>query len=72
MYLHADDTVIIFSEDYETELQQLITEFFINSNYWYLHNCIVVNPTKSNFLSFIVLMCIMYVLFINCNVSLST
>ena len=45
-------TAIIFSADSDSDLQIVIDDFFHKYSVWCLHNCIVVNPLKSNFLSF--------------------
>ena len=50
--LYADDKAIIFTADNDTELQAIINEFFVKYSNWCSVNCIVVNPLKSNFLSF--------------------
>ncbi len=52
VYLYADDTAIIFSADTNINLQMHINNFFTRYHNWCTSNCIVVNPTKSNFLSF--------------------
>ena len=52
IYLYADDTAIIFSADSDSDLQIVVNNFFHKYSVWCLHNCIVVNPVKSNFLSF--------------------
>ena len=52
LYLYADDTAIIFSANCDAVLQTVINDFFVKYSIWCSLNCIVVNPTKSNFLSF--------------------
>jgi len=52
IYLYADDTVIIFRGDDEAMLQSRVDAFFIKYCDWCNYNCIVLNPAKSNFLSF--------------------
>jgi len=52
IYLYADDTVIIFSADDETKLQSIIDDFFIKYYKWCNCNCIILNPAKSNYLTF--------------------
>ena len=51
IYLYADDTAIFFSADSDSDLQ-IVVDFFHKYSVWCLHNCIVVNSVKSNFLSF--------------------
>jgi hypothetical protein len=50
LYLYADDTAIIFAADNVIELQSCVDCFFAQYSSWCMHNCIVVNPAKSNFL----------------------
>ena len=52
IYLYADDTAIIFSADSDSDLQIVVDDFFHKCSVWCLHNCIVFNPVKFNFLSF--------------------
>ena len=52
IFLFADDTVILFKADNETDLQKIINDFFLKYTEWCLLNCIVINPTKSNYLLF--------------------
>ncbi len=52
IYLYADDTAVIFSADSNSELQTLVDKFFVRYANWCNLNCIVVNPTKSNYLLF--------------------
>jgi hypothetical protein len=52
IYLYADDTAIIFTADSDADLQVVIDNFFIVYSNWCSLNCIVVNPVKSNFLSY--------------------
>jgi hypothetical protein len=52
LYLYADDTAIIFTADNNTDLQTIVDDFFVKYVNWCTMNCIVVNPLKSNFLSF--------------------
>ena len=52
IYLYAGDTAIIFSANCNSVLQSVVDAFFIKYSAWYAHNCIVVNPMKSNYLSF--------------------
>ena len=52
IYLYADDTAIVFTADSDANLQVEIDNFFIGYSNWCSRNCIVVNPVKSNFLSF--------------------
>ena len=52
IYLYADDTAILITADSEDRLQRAINNFCDTYSKWYLNNCIVVNPTKSNFLLF--------------------
>ncbi len=52
IYLYADDTAIIFSSDSNTNLQAIVNNFFATYCNWCMQNCIVVNPVKSNFLTF--------------------
>ena len=47
IFLYADDTVILFKADNETDLQKIIN--FLKYTKWCLLNCIVINPTKSNY-----------------------
>ena len=50
IFLYADDTVILFKADNETDLQKIINDFFFKYTKWCLLNCIFINPTKSNYL----------------------
>ena len=52
IYQYADDTAIIFHADCDDELQLIVDDFFKNYVLWCMLNCIVVNPTKSNYLAF--------------------
>jgi hypothetical protein len=52
IYLYADDTAIIFSADSDIMLQVVIDNFFKNYCLWCDNNCIILNPSKSNFMSF--------------------
>jgi hypothetical protein len=52
IYLYADDTAIVFSADSDADLQAVIDNFFVKYSNWCTLNCIVVNPVKSNFLTF--------------------
>ena len=52
IYLYANDTAIISSADSNSDLQIIADDFFHKYSVWSLHNCIVVNLVKSNFLSF--------------------
>ncbi len=52
IYLYADDTAVILTANSEPELQTLANNFFARYCAWCQLNCIVVNPTKSCFLSF--------------------
>ena len=52
IYLYANDTAIISSADSDSDLQIIVDDFFHKFSVWSLHNCIVVNLVKSNFLSF--------------------
>ena len=52
IFLYADDTVILLKADNETDLQKIINNFFLKYTKWCLLNCIVINPTKSNYLLF--------------------
>jgi hypothetical protein len=52
IFLYADDTAILFTENNNLNLQLLIDDFFLKYSAWCEMNCIVVNPTKSNFLQF--------------------
>ena len=52
IFLYADNTVILFKADNETDLQQIINDFFLKYTKWCILNCIVINPTKSNYLLF--------------------
>jgi hypothetical protein len=51
IYLYADDTAIIFYANNDVELQNIIDNFFTIYLDWCTTNCIVVNPTKSNYLT---------------------
>ena len=51
-YLYADDIDIILSADTDIELQSLVGAFFLKYTLCCLVNCVVINPTKSNFLLF--------------------
>ena len=50
IYLYTDDTAIPITADSEDSLQEAFNDFCDKYSKWYLDNCIVVNPTKSNFL----------------------
>jgi hypothetical protein len=52
LYLYADDTAIVFSGNNDIELQDIINDFVSKYSVWCNANCIVINPVKSNFLSF--------------------
>ena len=52
IFLYADDTAIIFSADCEFVLQTIINNFFDKYCLWCTTNCLVLNPAKSNFLTF--------------------
>ena len=52
IYLYADDTAIIFNANSNSALQSVVDAFFLKYSAWCAHNCIVVNPIKSNYLSF--------------------
>lgn len=52
MYLYADDTAVLLTGDNNMDLQYLIDEFFLKYSKWCSQNCIVINPSKSNFLQF--------------------
>ncbi len=52
LYLYADDTGIIFHAESDVELQLIIDDFFTKFAAWCTANCIVVNTSKSHFLSF--------------------
>ena len=52
IFLYADDTVILFQADNETDLHKIINDLFLKYTKWYSLNCIVINPTKSNYLLF--------------------
>ena len=52
IYLYADDTAIIFSADSDSDLQIFVDDLFYKYSVWCLHNFIIINPVKSNFLSF--------------------
>lgn len=52
LYLYADDTAVIFSADTSATLQCIIDDFFNKYSTWCTANCILVNPTKSNYLMF--------------------
>jgi hypothetical protein len=52
IFLHADDTAIIFSASDNVLLQGVVDKFFANYVKWCANNCIVVNPLKSNYLMF--------------------
>ena len=52
IFLYADDTAIIFSADDDHILQSIINNFFFEYCAWCNSNCIVLNPIKSNYLSF--------------------
>ena len=46
------DTAILITADSEDTLQKVINDFCDKYSKWCFDNCIVVNPTKSNFLLF--------------------
>ena len=52
IFQYADDTVILFKADNETDLQKIINDFFLKYTKWCILNCIVINPTKFNYLLF--------------------
>jgi hypothetical protein len=52
IYLYADDTALIFSAKNDNELQATVNSFFDAYSIWCTRNCIVVNPTKSNYMRF--------------------
>jgi retron-type reverse transcriptase len=52
LYLYADDTAIIFHAENNELLQNIINNFFSLYCEWCDVNCIVLNPSKSNYLSF--------------------
>ncbi len=51
-YLYADDTAIIFAADNNTDLQIIINNFFLKYSDWCTSNCVLINPDKSNYLTF--------------------
>ncbi len=52
IYLYADDTAIIFHANTEEELQSIINKFFLKYLNWCNENCILINPSKSMYLTF--------------------
>ena len=52
IFLYADDTAILFSADNDAELQVIIDTFFSKYAHWCTNNCIIINPNKSNYLTF--------------------
>ena len=52
IYLYADDIAIIFNTNSNSAQQSVVDAFFIKYSAWCAHNCIVVNPIKSNYLPF--------------------
>jgi hypothetical protein len=52
IFLYADDTALIFHADNADHLQRIINDFFVKYLCWCTSNCIIVNPLKSNYLSF--------------------
>ena len=52
IFLYADDTAVIISCDSDTELQAQIDLFVCRYLLWCDKNCIVLNPAKSEFLTF--------------------
>ena len=64
IFLHADDTVILFKADNETDLQKIINVFFSKYTKWCLLNCIVINPTNSNYyLTALILLCQLIIIY---------
>jgi hypothetical protein len=47
-----DDTAIIFHADYNFELQAIIKNCFERYYAWCVDNCTIINPRKSNYLTF--------------------
>ena len=45
-----NDTAIILSADTDVELQSLVDAFYLKYTLWFLLDCFIINPTKSNFL----------------------
>ena len=48
IYLHADDTAIIFHANDDNKLQTIVNDFFIQYLIWCKSYCNVVNLNKSN------------------------
>ena len=52
IYLYADDTAIIFYANSDIMSQLVVDNFFEKNAKWCDSNCIIINPNKSNYLSF--------------------
>jgi hypothetical protein len=52
IYLYADDTAVVFSANDVIKLQLMVNNFLHVYTQWCKANCIVVNPSKSNFMLF--------------------
>ena len=50
--MYAGDIAILFSAYNDAELQAIIDTFFSKYATWCTNNCIVINPNKSNYLTF--------------------